>query len=103
FTQMPFRDTGLIDLEATVDFFAAHDLVDPSPLGRAIPAEDAEPEPAPTEEPEPQPTEDPGPGGDEGEGDELVPTGGEMAWTFGVGATILLAAGVVLVTRTRKA
>ena len=109
FTQMPFRDTGLIDLEATVDFFAEHDMVDPSPLGRAIPAEDAEPEPEPepSEEPEPQPSEEPGPDGDEGdggdEGDELAPTGGDMAWAFGFGAAFLLAAGVVLVARTRKA
>lgn len=29
-------DTGLIDLSATVDYFEAHDVVDPAPLGRAV-------------------------------------------------------------------
>jgi len=29
-------DTGQVDLEATVNYFAAHEVVDPAPLGRAI-------------------------------------------------------------------
>lgn len=37
-------DTGQVDLQATVDYFAAHDVVDPAPLGRAI-AGDAPPAP----------------------------------------------------------
>lgn len=118
FTQMPFRDTGLIDLEATVDFFAEHDVVDPSPLGRAVPYEEAEPEPTPeptpepepSEEPEPAPTEepgpseDPGPGDDDGDngGDDLAPTGGELGWAFGIGAAGLIAAGLLLTARSRR-
>ncbi|MFC7766091.1 choice-of-anchor I domain-containing protein [Leucobacter soli] len=39
-------DTGQVDLAATVEFFEAHDVVDPSPLGRAI-AGEPEPEPDP--------------------------------------------------------
>jgi 5'-nucleotidase len=31
-------DSGLIDLSATVDYFAKHGVVDPAPLGRAVPA-----------------------------------------------------------------
>jgi 5'-nucleotidase len=31
-------DSGQVDLQATVDFFLAHPLVDPAPLGRAMPA-----------------------------------------------------------------
>ncbi|WP_166314638.1 bifunctional metallophosphatase/5'-nucleotidase [Microbacterium excoecariae] len=40
FTNAPYRDTGLIDLSATVDFFATSGAVDPAPLGRAIAVED---------------------------------------------------------------
>ncbi len=29
-------DTGQVDLEATVNYFAAHEVVDPAPLGRAV-------------------------------------------------------------------
>jgi len=29
-------DTGQVDLQATVDYFRAHDVVDPAPLGRAV-------------------------------------------------------------------
>lgn len=47
-------DTGLIDLTATVDYFAEHDVVDPAPLGRAVAMTGAEPTPQPTE---PQPTD----------------------------------------------
>lgn len=39
-------DTGQVDLQATVDYFAAHDVVDPAPLGRAIPGD---PPPLPEE------------------------------------------------------
>lgn len=40
-------DTGQIDLESTVDYFAAHEVVDPAPLGRAVVAQTT-PTPAPT-------------------------------------------------------
>lgn len=43
FDNGPYRDTGLIDLAATVDYFAAHDVVDPAPLGRAVAVDDEEP------------------------------------------------------------
>ena len=33
-------DTGQVDLQATVAYFAAHDVVDPAPLGRAVVAGD---------------------------------------------------------------
>lgn len=61
FNNGPARDSGLIDLEATVDYFAAHDVVDPAPLGRAAVYEEAEPtpEPTPSEEPTPAPSEEP--------------------------------------------
>lgn len=43
-------DTGQVDLAATVAYFAAHEVVDPAPLGRAALADDAgEPTPAPTD------------------------------------------------------
>ncbi|MGV9193808.1 choice-of-anchor I family protein [Microbacterium sp. MC2] len=45
-------DTGQADLAATVAYFAAHDVVDPAPLGRAVAAE------APTPTPEPEPRTD---------------------------------------------
>ncbi|WP_105566106.1 choice-of-anchor I family protein [Microbacterium halophytorum] len=32
-------DSGLVDLTASVDYFAEHDVVDPAPLGRAIPVD----------------------------------------------------------------
>ena len=41
-------DTGQVDLEATVNFFDSHDVVDPAPLGRAVAGD---PPPLP-EEPE---------------------------------------------------
>ncbi|MER7797024.1 choice-of-anchor I family protein [Microbacterium sp. NPDC096154] len=41
-------DTGLIDLSATVDYFASRDLVDPAPLGRAVVWTGDEPAPSPT-------------------------------------------------------
>ena len=39
-------DTGMVDLEASIRYFEAHEVVDPAPLGRAIEGEPpAEPEP----------------------------------------------------------
>ncbi len=61
FTNAPFRDTGLIDLEATVDFFATQGVVDPAPLGRAVPFEEPAPTPTPTEEPTEEPSPEPTP------------------------------------------
>ncbi|MBP2436660.1 bifunctional metallophosphatase/5'-nucleotidase [Microbacterium amylolyticum] len=121
FNNSPFRDTGLIDLEATVDYFAAHEIVDPAPLGRAVlfeePEPTPEPTPVPTEEPtpvptadpapteEPAPTEAPAPSPDETVAPgELAPTGGEMTWVIGIGAGVLILAGIatILIMRSRK-
>src|SRR5690606_22345381 len=38
-------DTGQVDLAATVAYFAAHDVVDPAPLGRAVAVDAAKPTP----------------------------------------------------------
>lgn len=43
-------DTGQVDLSATVAYFAAHDVVDPAPLGRAVVTDGSgEPTPTPTD------------------------------------------------------
>ncbi len=47
-------DTGQADLAATVAYFAAHDVVDPAPLGRAVVAGIPAPTPEPTPAPEPR-------------------------------------------------
>lgn len=114
-------DTGQIDLSASVAYFAAHDVVDPAPLGRAAIAVDESPEPTepteptepvePTEPTEPtQPTEptepaEPGTPGEDG-GDasgELAVTGGEFPIGFvTVAALALVAAGALLAIRRRQ-
>src|SRR5690606_18609682 len=129
FTNAPFRGTGLIDLDATVDFFAPPRVVDPAPLGRAVPFEEPAPTPTPTEEPTEQPTEEPAPteeptaepteqpsdepsadptqdpteapapGDDE---ESLAPTGGEIGWGLGLAAAGLIAVGIVIAARTRS-
>ncbi|MFS0865707.1 choice-of-anchor I family protein [Microbacterium sp. 179-B 1A2 NHS] len=72
-------DTGQVDLAASVAYFAARDVVDPAPLGRAVVAEPGEPgtpgepgEPGTPGEPgepgtpgEPEPTDPPQTGGDD--------------------------------------
>jgi len=131
FANGPSRDSGLIDLEATVDYFAEHDIVDPAPLGRAVVYEEAEPTPEPTEEPTPEPTEEPTPAPSEeptpapseepteeptaapseeptaapsaGPSEApLAPTGGDVSWGLGLGAAALIGAGIVLAARTRS-
>ena len=128
FANGPARDSGLIDLEASVDYLAEHDVVDPAPLGRAVVYEEA-PEPEPTEEPTPEPTEEPTPEPTQAPSEEpspepteeptqapseepapsgapseepLAPTGGDVTWGLGFGAAALIAAGVVLAARTRS-
>ena len=128
FANGPARDSGLIDLEASVDYLAEHDVVDPAPLGRAVVYEEA-PEPEPTEEPTPEPTEEPTPEPTQAPSKEpspepteeptqapseepapsgapseepLAPTGGDVTWGLGFGAAALIAAGVVLAARTRS-
>ncbi|GAA3662070.1 choice-of-anchor I family protein [Microbacterium marinilacus] len=51
-------DSGLIDLAATVDYFAEREVVDPAPLGRAIVWSEEQPTPAPSPTPTPTPTDD---------------------------------------------
>src|SRR5690606_23433171 len=63
-------DTGQVDLAATVAYFAAHDVVDPAPLGRAVLADGSVEDPAPA---------DPGVGSGEEPGDEERP--GDLAAT----------------------
>lgn len=65
-------DTGQVDLTATVAYFAAHDVVDPAPVGRAIVADGTPVDPT-----------------DPGEG-ELPETGGDTDW-----ATIDIGSGTV--------
>ena len=131
FTNGPSRDSGLIDLAATVDYFAEHDVVDPAPLGRAVVYEEAaptpEPTPEPTEEPTPAPSEEPTaapseeptaapseepteeptaapseqPSASPSEA-PLAPTGGDVTWGLGFGAAALMAAGIVLAARMRS-
>ena len=50
-------DSGQIDLDATVNYFKAHDVVEPAPLGRAVLLEEEEPTQSPV--PSDDPTEDP--------------------------------------------
>ncbi|MDN3310826.1 5'-nucleotidase C-terminal domain-containing protein [Microbacterium oryzae] len=107
-------DTGLIDLSATVDYFAALDVVDPAPLGRAVAFE--EPAPSPTPEPtveptaeptapptaqptaQPQPTTPPTREPDQ----ELIPTDGDMTGLLAGGAGVLVLGGALLVALRRR-
>src|SRR5690606_41165899 len=61
FANAPYRDTGLIDLEASVDYLSEHDVVDPAALGRAVEYVEEEPTPKPTAEPTTEPTPEPTP------------------------------------------
>ncbi|MGK9221610.1 MULTISPECIES: choice-of-anchor I family protein [unclassified Microbacterium] len=118
-------DTGLIDLSATVDYFAAHEVVDPAPLGRAaehVPGETPAPEapeetpapespapesPAPEtpapEEPAPESPAPQEPQAEQKPQGELAPTGGDMAVVGGIAAAMLIAVGALLfVVRRRR-
>lgn len=100
----------------------------PEPTETAAPAPSEEPAPAPSEEPAPSPSEEPAPskepsqeptpapapGGDPAPSENptqqptpseepLAPTGGGVAWGLGAGAVALVAAGIVLAARTRRA
>ncbi|WP_162621932.1 bifunctional metallophosphatase/5'-nucleotidase [Microbacterium suaedae] len=109
FNNAPYRDTGLIDLEATVDFFATQGIVDPAPLGRAAVYEEPTPEPTeeptaePTEEPAPEPTTDPTVAPAPSEDEELAATGGELTWGLALAGALLIAMGIVLRSRFQKA
>ena len=86
----------------------------PEPTETAAPAPSEEPAPAPSEKPSQEPTPAPAPGGDPAPSENptqqptpseepLAPTGGGVAWGLGAGAVALVAAGIVLVARTRRA
>ena len=59
-------DSGQIDLDATVNYFKAHDVVEPAPLGRAVLQEPVAPtqSPDPSDEPTGDPTDSPEPSED---------------------------------------
>ncbi|WP_456283920.1 5'-nucleotidase C-terminal domain-containing protein [Microbacterium sp. JZ101] len=119
-------DTGLIDLSATVDYFAAHEVVDPAPLGRAAeyvaeptptptatptasPTASPEPTETPTASPEPtatatpEPTSEPStPPTQKPEDEHLAPTGTDVTWGLAAAAAGLVAAGALLVARRRR-
>ena len=84
----------------------------PEPTETAAPAPSEEP--APSKEPSQEPTPAPAPGGDPAPSENptqqptpseepLAPTGGGVAWGLGAGAVALVAAGIVLAARTRRA
>ncbi len=86
----------------------------PEPTETAAPAPSEEPAPAPSEKPSQEPTPAPAPGGDPAPSENptqqptpseepLAPTGGGVAWGLGAGAVALVAAGIVLAARTRRA
>ncbi|MNW30465.1 Endonuclease YhcR precursor [compost metagenome] len=52
-------DSGQIDLDATVNYFKAHDVVEPAPLGRAAAIDPEAPSESPSESPSETPTESP--------------------------------------------
>ena len=99
-------DTGQIDLSASVAYFAAHDVVDPNPLGRAAIADDEPTEPTePTQPTEPvEPTTPVGSGeDDDNTTGELAVTGGEFPIGFvTVAALALIVAGALLAIRRRQ-
>ena len=102
-------DTGQADLGLTVAYFAAHPVVDPAPLGRAILATG---EPGEGEPGEGEPGEGGGTGGADGSagagsgtngGDnELAVTGAEAPYALALGAAVLLAGGLVLSALRRR-
>ena len=107
FANGPFRDTGLIDLEASVDYMAEHDVVDPAELGRAVeydesaqPAPSEEPQaPAPSQPAQPAPSQNPDNGNNNA---DLAPTGNEMGLGIALGGATLVAAGLLVSTRLRR-
>ncbi|RZU62818.1 bifunctional metallophosphatase/5'-nucleotidase [Zhihengliuella halotolerans] len=123
-------DSGQVDIDATVAFFGAHDVVDPAPLGRAAVAEEPTQTPEPTEEPapseEPTPSEEPSesseptvsespstsadptvepttdaPSSQPADDGELAKTGATTAWLVGAGS-LLLVLGIVLMMLRRN-
>lgn len=100
-------DTGQIDLDATLSYFEATPIVDPAPLGRAVLATDAAPEPGqPSAEPTPAPAPgEPGaqpgrPAGNPGSG--LANTGVEAPWGIALAGGFLVVAGGLLFALRRR-
>jgi 2',3'-cyclic-nucleotide 2'-phosphodiesterase (5'-nucleotidase family) len=105
-------DSGQIDLQATVDYFAAKGTVAPSPLGRAYlkgeqPVDEGTgPTPTPTPEPSPssEPTQSPTPTATPGTAGSLATTGTELPWGLALGGGFLVVAGgLAFALRKRRA
>jgi 2',3'-cyclic-nucleotide 2'-phosphodiesterase (5'-nucleotidase family) len=105
-------DSGQIDLQATVDYFAAKGTVAPSPLGRAYlkgeqPVDEGtDPTPTPTPEPSPssEPTQSPTPTATPGTAGSLATTGTELPWGLALGGGFLVVAGgLAFALRKRRA
>lgn len=95
------QDTGLNDLQVTIEYFAAHAEVAPAPLGRAAVAAVPEPEPEPGPGPGPAPGPDPvnpDAGPNAGEKVELANTGSATGLGL-VAACMLLSGGLLIVLR----
>ena len=93
-------DTGQVDLSASVAFFAAHDVVDPAPLGRAVATEPVEPTEPGTPTPSPTGTASPSPSATPG---VIASTGGDFPYGFAAAIGILtLLTGVSLVAIRRR-
>ncbi|GAA3942241.1 choice-of-anchor I family protein [Microbacterium soli] len=96
-------DTGQVDLIATVDYFAAHAVVDPAPLGRAVVATEAgQPGGGQGGEGEPGQGEGGEAGSGDGQGDGLALTGAELPWGIALLAAILLVVGGGLYATRRR-
>lgn len=96
-------DTGYNDLQVTVEYFAAHAVVDPPALSRAVasvapePNPDPGPHPLPDTQPNPLPEPTPAPG-EHGHPSDLANTGASRSSVGGMigGATALVVLGTGL-------
>lgn len=86
------QDTGLNDLQVTIEYFAEHAEVAPAPLGRAVAVIQPEPEP------EPEPGPGPGPASPEASGGAGAGDVGELARTGSASGPGLAAAGALLIS-----
>lgn len=119
-------DSGQVDIDATVAYFDAHDVVDPAPLGRAVLAEEPTPSEEPTEQPtpseepsesaEPTASESPStsteptvapttdtPGSQPADDGELAETGATTPWLVGAGSLLVVFGIVLMVLRRTSA
>ncbi|KQT75542.1 choice-of-anchor I family protein [Microbacterium sp. Leaf436] len=105
-------DTGQIDLDATLAYFAATPLVDPAPLGRAMVASGENPGGGDPGQPGAEPTPAPGqpapgqpaPGQPSGDrpGSDLANTGAQAPWGLALaGGFLVVAGGLAFALRRR--